>query len=284
MSSSPPGSNVLLEFDPLSTPAGDPAPSSQSGGEKCEPKAPQGDPQVSNDERVPQSTPPTDDQIAPKAQNDSLTSPSVKPTATPTADVTTPQSTVGDSRSAPRPNTDTTKASKDTPTSGHVTGTKDTPSGGSASGKKKKKKKKHSSDKASKQSSKSPVRNLGVKGHLSTMEINTEMNQIDQFLQSLKMGTYDPLNPQSSAVAALGTTTTTTTTSILPPPVVGGATSTTGIEEGGVATAGEGGARSLGMQLIGQLESSSSSDSWDSSSDSSDEDSEDEEESAVAIE
>lgn len=305
-------SNVLLEFDPLSTPASDPAPLDQLGGERGDTKAPEavlsGHQVAADDEKVttpPQASAPMADPVAPANQN-KISATSSQDPMTAAGDLTTPTASLSDSKSVSPTkasstedtptgghviNATPTSGTKDTPTAGHVTGhvtgTKDMPTGGS---KKKRKKKKHSSDKASKRDHATKTKattmigkGVGVKGHLSTQEISSEMSQIDQFLQSLRMGTYDPLNPQSASTA---TTTTTTTSSTVPPSAPPSAnTSTT--REGGVSTTREGGGatRSLGMQLIGQLGSSSSSDSWDSSSDSSDEDSEDEEDtSMVAIE
>lgn len=103
---------------------------------------------------------------------------------------------------------------------------------------------------------------------MSSEQINSEMSQIDQFLQSLKMGTYDPT-----------TTQTTTTTTNEKASSVATTTATAKMGTSGVAKAQS---RSLGLQLIGQLESSSSSDSDESSSDSSEE--EEEETAPVIIE
>ena len=107
---------------------------------------------------------------------------------------------------------------------------------------------------------------------MTAAQIGSEISQIDQFLQSLKMGTYDPLAP------ALADPTPP------PPPAAPAATATTA--SAATKTVSPPHTTSVGLQLIGQFESSSSSSgSEDSDEDSSSESSEEEEKvSMVTIE
>ena len=131
----------------------------------------------------------------------------------------------------------------------------------SSSGKKKKKKKKHS-----KHHTHNPI---SAKSHVTTKtpmtseEIGSEISQIDQFLQSLKMGVVPlqvaaPATAVGSKVAAEGSKVTAERPKVT--------------AEGSKVVASRG--QSLGMELIGQCGSSSSSDddSDSSSSDSSEDD------------
>ena len=189
--------------------------------------------------------------------------------------ITTPTGTGGSSNvtTPPQPNLTTADTvmsppqsatpSESTPaTSGHVTQTPQGTSVGvvqldnslsssSSQRKKKKKKKKHKRQSTNPIASKVPT--MTPVSLMSSEQISSEMNQIDQFLQSLKMGTFDP----------------TTTAAQIEKPTLGKVGVAPGHEGVGVARAQSG---SLGMQLIGQLESSSSSDSDESSSDSSEDD------------
>ncbi len=113
-------------------------------------------------------------------------------------------------------------------------------------------------------------------------QIGSEINQIDQFLQSLRMGTYDPLATATETAAAPKTSAS--------GPSVGSEVGSKVESAKMVVSAGTREPQpvrtsgSLGMQLISQLSSSSSNDSDSDSEESSSSESSEEEASMVAIE
>ena len=284
----------LSEFDPLVGVAGDQgkadsAPSTSPTYPKLEPTVnASSDPLPSQqDQAQDEGTVPTHTQMT---SSTSQAPPTINPAiTTPTSQIATAAS----NDATPTQVTTPTKA-EPTPTGIASQGATPTPLGKSPSSPRKKKKKKHKKTKTT-----NPIAEKSQvvkKTFMSSEQIGTEMNQIDQFLQSLRMGTYDPLNTQT-------TTATTTTTNKSGGTEMGKTQSqsinvdmqansapskseaqsqsldkdtqtktTTTANTGGsqVSQAVQG--RSLGMKLIGQFDSSSSSDdSEDSSSDSSDE-------------
>lgn len=149
--------------------------------------------------------------------------------------------------------------------------------------KKKKKKKKHRKHSSNQSPSRGHVTKAApAAANMSSEEIGSEMNQIDQFLATLKMGTsYDAILTESTATPTQTKTTTTTVPKTIIPPTQ--TTTTTAVpkaitpptqtttktaQSAPDAAIGQQKGKSLGLQLIGQFQSSSSSDSdSDSSSD-----------------
>lgn len=151
------------------------------------------------------------------------------------------------------------------------------PDPSSSAKKKKKRRKKHKHHASSEALSKS--RTSEPAGSLSSAQIGSQISEIDQFLQSLKMGAYDAVLPQVTPTPPVATVATTSTVA----PVVGSKVSTaeatlpiagSKVTAGG-ATVGSkvtmAAQASVGLQLIGGFDSSSSSSDSESSSESSEE-------------
>lgn len=161
------------------------------------------------------------------------------------------------------------------------------PDASSSAKKKKKKRKKHKQHASSEMPSNS---HMTEPADTRSAQIGSQISEIDQFLQSLKMGTYDAILPQETSQPPAPPVVAATSTVVIGSKVVTGSNVTvagSNVPTGGsnvttvgskVTTAAQ---ASLGLQLIGGFESSSSS---SDSSESSSESSEEEEVAMVVIE